>query len=102
MLDSKYLLDLYPKPPATGGDKHSSFASTLERNRYLFYQRKVIPFACQLQHPNGSLIPFVLSYFKRKEERLQHTDTNFCNCVTVPPNVLVFEMLWEALMGYNL
>ena len=102
-LDSKYLLELYPKPP--GSNEPSSSASAMERDRYSYYQRKAIPFACRSRCPDGSLVPLVMSNFERKEERLELCDTrdaDFRECVTVPPNLLVFEMLLEAFMGYNL
>ena len=53
-LNSKYLLDLYPKSP--GGDEPSSSASALERDRYSYYQRRAIPFACRSRCPDGQRI----------------------------------------------
>lgn len=96
-LNSEYLLDLYP----TNGDEPVG-KGPLARERYTF-ARKSLPYLQDMCDPDSSLETLTRVTIDRPQssDLAKKTTMGGPQYLPIPPNLLYFELILEAFMGYS-
>ncbi|KAL3913286.1 MAG: hypothetical protein SGILL_006554 [Bacillariaceae sp.] len=112
-LKSEHLVQVYPSTKALPS---TPFQNRLERDRFYYQNQKSCASLRELQTSDNSLTPILVEGYERSEN-IQKSDflipfvspslsrfptTCYKQVAPVPPNMVFFEIVLEAFMGYSL